>query len=449
MIENLIIAIMMKLKMISKIEERLMKNQSYRISKLKEKHFKKFFTWYLEQDYNLKSIYPFAIFSILSIAITKLGSKQIDEMSIDSKMLNTIPEEKIYSFFNINDCLHILDLSNLPLLSTFLTSRLKNDDYLISLLNKSAKFDVDYAYRKLIEGKDIATLISYDDKFLHKMDSTNLASHIVDSNNYTIEELKQYFISSNTSTHAIIDSFAKLYNNAKNDEEKGQTLTALLEIIVAQYQQNQDDEEVNTTYHQYAYIINHNHMWTKDMKNQLAEKLLETQNYEFIYYWFICDIECDYNYNIIDTMSEENATICARLLASVNDSYIDYTYTKISSFGKEKISEVIEELCSELEYIAVDRIDKILDIHYYKDYHFKLSKESALALINSGSKYTPKFIDEYEFNEEERRNILANNKDFSFLVIYETYLQTGDRKDLPSRSQSEKLFYKYCLKRKK
>lgn len=436
MIQNIIINILMKLKRTTKIENRIMRDRSDKLSQLTEKQYKKFLTWYLNQEYSLNAAYPLAVFSILSKSTTKLSVEEIDEMSIDSKMLNSISKEQVYSFFKSNGYLHMLDLKNFPLLSTYLTSRIGDNEHLIDLLNRGVTMDEDYALRELAGTQDIKLVTSFSKRLTHSVDNENLARQVIASNNYTLQEIKQYFLSTNTLKQTIVDCYATLYNNAQTVEEKKQIIASLLELIETQFLQfsEKEDEEVNTTYEEYAYIINHNKAWTNEMKNSLASKLNETNNHDFIYHWFISDVECDYNFDLIDTMSKKCPSICASLLASVGDKYVDYTYTKIAACSKDKMSEVIEDLCKEIDAVEVSRIDEILAIHYYKNYNFKLSKESALNLIYNGSKYTPKFIDEYELSAEERENILDYYQyNAGFLALYGAYLHSGDRTKLLSK----------------
>lgn len=432
--------ILMQFNLISRIEKLILQNNGEYFLRLNKKEFTKFLNWYFSQEYQSTKEHQNAPFKCIELATNALDNEDIDEQAISSKLFTSIPEERIYSFFKTGCYYPVLDIKTFPLLQTYLTSRITDDQNLINLLNRSISIDADYAYRKLAE-EELKQIIRYFNSLMHGEDRKNFTLQIF--RNHSLEDLKIFFESIDCPIYIIVEGFTQNYNNEPSQEVKSQILDTLISLFGSSTSPTQEETSIeenyyHKTYEEYARNIAANKNVTEEMKNQLAQKLLKDKNYDFIYYWFTSDIECAYNYQIIAAMTKEDADICTKLLMSINDKYLEHAFIKIINQGKEKVAQVIHEICEKIEFFEISRVDKILAMVYFKDYNFQISKEDALSLILAGSIYIPKFINDFEFAENEREMILASFENSpDLLSLYGAYLHSGFKDKLLPKSENE------------
>lgn len=432
--------VLMQFNLISRIEKLILQNNGEYFLRLNKKEFTKFLNWYFSQEYQSAKEHQSAPFKCLELATNTLDNEDIDEQAISSKFFTSIPEERIYSFFKTGCYYPVLDLKTFPLLQTYLTSRITDNQNLINLLNRSISIDADYAYRKLAE-EELKQLIKYFISLMHREDRDNFAFQIF--KNHSLEDLKKFFENVDCPIYIIVEGFTRNYNNEPSQEVKSQILDTLISLFGLSSSPTLEtpieENYYHKTYEEYARNISANKNVTEKMKNQLAQKLLKDKNYDFIYYWFTSDIECAYNYQIIATMTKEDANICTRLLMAINDKYLEHAFMKIENQGKEKVAQVIREICEKLEFFEISRVDKILAMVYFKDYNFQISKESAFNLVLAGSIHIPRFINDFEYAENEREMILASFENSpDLLSLYGAYLHSGSKDKLLPKSENER-----------
>ncbi len=449
------LSVLMKFDSILKAEK-LLGNNNYRLlKKLNEKQFKAFFTWYLEHEYNITTKFPMFSFSLINTAEEKMEIDEIEELVMNSKYFETIPLDRIIYFLRCGSFLKIVDLDHFTFLKTFFTSKIKDYDILIELINGKRNIDYDYVFRSLVEIKDIEKLIEYNNILFNLEDRRKLIKVMIDSCYYTLEDFQNFIFNTILYIKDIVNILVELYNK-ENVYDKNEILDMFIfetDIISPGYQESK--YSLRDIRYSYAYEITRNGNISLEMKNDIAKRLLEEKNYDFIYEWFLNNIDCDYNYKIIDTMMLEDEGMVKKVLASVSNKYIEYALTKLLDRDRSFIRYVIEYICRDYDIIGqfeVERIDKILEFIYYRYYDFKISKISAINLIKLGSKYISKFMSEYEFSEEERKDISDfyswTGGDLDFQIVYGKYLRSGDKKYLLRETDAKSMFLELENKRK-
>lgn len=242
--------------------------------------------------------------------------------------------------------------------------------------------------------------------------------------------------------HCPVTSFISLYKNADSVQKK-----KIIEEFIAIMNANQNDvDEIHNGnliegYDFYLSNIKGNSNISMKMKNDIARKILEDKNYDFIYAWFRSNIMCDYNFNLIDALMLEDECVARNVLAFINLRYLEYAVSKLLNRDKDFIIRVMNIMCSSVYSIDQYRVDQILDMIFNRYYDFKLSRRSILNLIMARSKYLPRFMCKLQFSVDERQTLLDchwMNEDFR--TIYEKYLRTGDRKYLPSEREAKREF---------
>lgn len=388
-------------------------------------------------------------------------------MVINSRFLATKPNADISYFFEFDNdlqrCGNLLNLEGMPLLQTYLTSRVNSNEKLIDLINTRSALDYDFAFRKLVGVRNINVLINYDKalnkdvRYYHFM----LAKRMLLSNLYSFGDIEKYFLETNNDAETIVNCFISLFETKEQALEKEQVINSFT-IIIDEIQSRIDSGEETDFltgeylpgYEECAFAIS-KAVISLDMKNELIKKLLQDKNYSFINELFLNGIESDYDYDALDAIMMEDKEIIRDTLSSIDDKYLEYTLTKLLDRDRSFINDVIEFICK--DFINLDmlydtkRIDRILEFIYFRYYDFKISKESAISLIELGSKYISKFMSEYDFTKDERNDIYEAYKwkDSDFERVYGYYLLTGDKAGLPSEKEAKAKFAELETKREK
>lgn len=442
----MILKILMRLGLVHSVDEYLLKNNGRNLAKLRKKinDFDNFLKWYLNQEYDSDPKYNQAVFHYLNARnLVNLDKDIIEEMAIESRYLESIPEEEIMMFLSNFNYDKFNALTSMKVLGTYLTSRISNSFDLISLMDKRAPIDYDYAYRKLLTGSVIGKLEEYYYSVKRSMDiRINLGIKAAQSGLYSVEELKNFFLDVNMPSVVVIESFIGLYKNADLVQKE-----KIIEEFIAIMNANQNDvDEIHNGnliegYDFYLSNIKGNSNISMKMKNDIARKILEDKNYDFIYAWFRSNIMCDYNFNLIDALMLEDECVARNVLTFINLRYLEYAVSKLLNRDKDFIIRVMNIMCSSVYSIDQYRVDQILDMIFNRYYDFKLSRRSILNLIMARSKYLPRFMCKLQFSVGERQTLLDchwMNEDFR--TIYEKYLRTGDRKYLPSEREAKREF---------
>lgn len=438
-----------------------------KLSKLKGKKLRDFTVWYLNQKYNPKTEYKEMVFSIVDKARKVFSLEELEEMVIDSRFLATKPNADIPYFFIFDNDLkrrgNLLNLDGMPLLQTYLTSRIDSNRKLIDLINTRSALDYDYAFRKLASADNINVMLEYDRllnkdiRYYHFM----LAKRMVLSNLYSFADIKKYFLETNNDAETIVNCFISLFEAKEQPSEKEQVINSFTAIIDEIQNRIESGEETDLLtgeylpgYEECAFAIFKSSV-SLDMINELVKKLLQDKKYYFINELFLNGIESDYDYDVLDALMLEDKNIIKDTLSSISDKYLEYALTKLLDRDRSFINDVIEFICDDYNnlYMLYDaeRIDRTLEFIYFRYYDFKISKESAISLIKIGSKHIPKFMGEYDFTEDERKDIYESYKwkDSDFERVYGLYLVNGDRKYLLSEKDAKEEFAKLKARRKK
>lgn len=460
----MILKILMLIGNIKFVDEYIAKGK---LAKLKGKRLRDFTVWYLNQSYNPKTEYKEMVFSIIDKARGVFPLEDLEEMVINSRFLATKPNADIPYFFELDNDLksrgNLLNLGGMPLLQTYLTSRVNSNEKLIYLINTRSALDYDYAFRRLVGVKNINVLINYDKalnkdvRYYHFM----LAKIMLLSNLYFFADIEKYFLETNNNAETIVNCFISLFETKEQTLEKEQVINSFVAIIDEIQSRLDSGEETDLLtgeylpgYEECAFAIP-KVVISLDMKNELLKKLLQDKNYSFINGLFLNGIESDYDYDALDAIMMEDKEIIKDTLSSIDDKYLEYALTKLLSRDRDFVIKTMEAICSDYIYVGmtfnIDRIDRILDFIYNRYYDFKISKQSAISLIKMGSKYIPRFMIEYDFTKDERNDIYEAYKwkDSDFERVYGYYLLTGDKAGLPSEKEARAKFAELETRREK
>jgi len=393
-----------------------------------------FIKWYLERNYDEDVYDKYAIYFYLDEAIRKLGPSKVEALVIESDFFESKPAEEIAYYFKILHNLEVPELKKMKSFRTYLTSKITKSFDLIELINNRVDIDYDCAFKCLIEVQNIHYLIIYTKALIRQDNKKRFVEAIVNSGMYSLEELKIIFLEAKLAPSTVVELYTNIYKSTYSKEDRENVIDTFTSVIKATEQRADNDmkfDNLEEGYKGYTYQISIAKDMPVEMKNDLAKKLLETKNYEFIYEWFLKDIICEYNYDMIDALILASEDVVANTLVCINSKYVEYAVTKLLNRDKEFIFNVMDYIFIRAVDFDIERMDKMLTMIYAKHSDFKLSKEAAFNLIKHKSKYMPKYISEYEFNEDEKARIDELYEWTKiFLVVYESYINKGDKTDL-------------------
>lgn len=434
------------------------------LNKLSAKDLKKFVIWYLNQEYDAKTNNKECVFGILDVARKKIPLEELEELVINSRFMQSKPDKDFYCFFRcdvfLNNKGNLLNLEGMPLLQTYLTSRIDTNDELIFLINRNAAIDYDYAFRKLVSVGNVDTLLEYakqlnqNEKYYHygKHCQSDLAKQMALSGLYSLEEIEKFFKEVVLRSETIVEIFIKFFEYTQENEKRNIVINTFISIVDFYQKKIDSGQETDSKtgdylpgYDECAFSISRFDI-SSDMKNIISKNLLQNKNYRFINELFFNDFEFDYDYDIIDALMEENIEDVENTLSSINDKYLEYALVKLLNRGKDFVSDFISYMCNDYDRLLylfeIDRVDTILDFIYYRFHDFKILKACAINLIKLGSKYIPKFMSEFNFTKEERRDIyeLYKWRNSDFEKVYGSYLLTGDKDYWVSEEEAKEQF---------
>ena len=324
-------------------------NEHNFVLSLNKEDFTEFFNWYLNQDYNFfenrNAIYNYVL---MALAKAYFSYNEMEELLIESKYFESIPEDDIYDFL-YSSSVRFNFAKFLPLFVTYLTSKITSEEHLIRLTNFGCVIDMDCALRKLVEIRNIEKLITFTKQIYNYSTKKDLFIQTLKSNFYSFEDIKNYIIKTDLATSIVVDVFADFYKD--NMTEKGDLiLDTLIKVASTPISDDSTNKAIDTRTNEtlegceyYAYEISYNASWTKEMKIDFAKKLLASKNHEFIYYWLSHNTDCPYNYEIIDAMLKEDMSVIIRILAYVNDTYLEYVVMQLVK-DKNYITSILKNI---------------------------------------------------------------------------------------------------------
>ncbi len=460
----MILKILMKIGKLKWIEDYL----NIRIlNKLSVEDLKKFVIWYLNQEYDAKTNNKECVFGILDVARKKIPLEELEELVINSRFMQSKPDKDFYCFFRcdvfLNNKGNLLNLEGMPLLQTYLTSRIDTNDELILLINTKAAIDYDYAFRKLVSVGNIDILLSYakqleqNEKYYHygKYCHSELTKKMALSSLYSLEEIEKFLKEVGVKADVIVEVFVYLFGQTKENQNKESVISTFISIVDF-YQKKVDNGQESDAkkgdylpgYNECAFSILKFSI-SMDMKNEISKNLLQNKNWRFINELFFNSFESDNDYDMIDALMKENVEVVEDTLSSISDKYLEYALVKLLNRDRDFINEVIAYILNDynkLRYLFdIERIDMILDFVYYRFHDFKILKVWAINLIKLGSKYIPKFMSEFDFTKEEREDIFESYKwiDSDFEKVYGSYLLTGDKDYWVSEKEAKEQFARF------
>lgn len=431
------------------------------LNKLSVEDLKKFVIWYLNQEYDAKTNNKECVFGILDVARKKIPLEELEELVINSRFMQSKPDKDFYYFFRFDDFLNsngnLLNLEGMPLLQTYLTSRVASNEELILLINTKAAIDYDYAFRRLVSIGNIDTLLEYTKQLSQneKFCQSELAKKMALSGLYSLEEIESFFKEVVLIADTIVDTFAKLFEHTQENEKRENVISTFISIVDF-YQKKVDNGQESDAkkgdylpgYNECAFSILKFSI-SMDMKNEISKNLLQNKNWRFINELFFNSFESDNDYDMIDALMKENVEVVEDTLSSISDKYLEYALVKLLNRDRDFINEVIAYILNDynkLRYLFdIERIDMILDFVYYRFHDFKILKVWAINLIKLGSKYIPKFMSEYDFTKEEREDIFESYKlsNSDFERVYGSYLLTGDKDYWVSEKEAKEQFARF------
>ncbi len=437
------------------------------LNKLSVEDLKEFVIWYLDQEYDAKTNNKECVFGILDVARKKIPLEELEELVINSRFMQSKPDKDFYYFFRCDVFLsnngNLLNLEGMPLLQTYLTSRIDMDDELILLINRKAAIDYDYAFRKLVSVGNLDILLSYakqleqNEKYYHygKYCHSELAKKMALSGLYSLEEIEKFLKEVGVKADVIVEVFVNLFEQTKDNQNKESVISAFISIV--DFYQNKIDNGQESDAKTGDYLPGYNECAfsilkfavSMDMKNEISKNLLQNKNWHFINELFFNSFESDNDYDIIDALMKENVEVAEDTLSSISDKYLEYALVKLLNRDRDFINEVIAYILNDydkLRYLFdIERIDTILDFVYYRFHDFKILKVWSINLIKLGSKYIPKFMSEFDFTKEEREDIFESYKwmDSDFERVYGSYLLTGDKDYWVSEEEAKAQFARF------
>ena len=294
------------------------------LNKLSAKDLKKFVIWYLNQEYDAKTNNKECVFGILDVARKKIPLEELEELVINSRFMQSKPDKDFYCFFRFDDFLNsngnLLNLEGMPLLQTYLTSRIGLDEDLILLINRKSAIDYAYAFRKLASVGNIDTLLEYakqlnrDEKYYHygKHCQSDLAKQMALSGLYSWDEIERFFKEVVLRSETIVEIFIKFFEYTQENEKRNIVINTFISIVDFYQKKIDSGQETDSKtgdylpgYDECAFSISRFDI-SSDMKNIISKNLLQNKNYRFINELFFNDFEFDYDYDIIDALMEEN-----------------------------------------------------------------------------------------------------------------------------------------------
>lgn len=426
--------ILMALGNINLINRFLFKNNRKNLKKLKRGKIETFIKWYLRCNYDESAYDKYAIYFYLDEAVRKIGPNKVLLLVEKSGFFESRPVEEIAYYFKILHNLDIPELKKVKSFRTYLTSKITKSYDLIELINNRVDIDYDCAFKSLLEIQNIHYLITYIKALIRLDNKKRFVQAIINSNMYSLDELKTIFLAVKFAPNIVMEFITNIYKSTYSQEDRGKiidTFDSLIEATEHRVNFDTSSEGLEEGYKGYAYQISLAKDMPVNMKNDLAKKLIETKNYKFIYEWFLKDIKCSYNYDMIDCLILASEDVVANALVCINDKYVEYAVTKLLSRDKAFVFSVMEFIFIRVTDLDILRMDRILAMIYAIYDDFKLSKTAAINLIKHKSMYMPKYINEYEFNADEKERIEDIYEWVKlFLVIYESFIGKGNKTDL-------------------
>ncbi len=186
-------------------------------------------------------------------------------------------------------------------------------------------------------------------------------------------------------------------------------------------------------YSYFAYAIGKSESLSKETKNKLAMKIYETGDTVFVFEW-LNKVDCDYNYTMIEGLLLKESIIIFNMLVYLDSTeLLTYALDHLLLCEMPKIKEVLHMLWQGSDNLPIFKIEMVLDKLFAKYPGYKLEKDEVISLICAGTKYTELFLKSYELNAEDRGTILGvyiENNETELLVVYGSYLMTGDKSKL-------------------
>lgn len=407
------------------------------LEKIDEDKTKDFLSWFLSQEYDKKD--KMLLFHFLEVAKEKVGIETLEEMAVDSRYFESMPESIIIDYFS-NRRSNFLSRSSI--FKTYLTSKISKNETLLRLIGMNAYIDYDYAYRRLASGNDVETLIDYA-RCRGVKNNNKYALAVLDNSTLSLDDIEKFFQKTDAYSEVLAEGFGRIYLRS-NEEEKDAVITTLIEI--SEYPKvdggrsylDRRNEKITEKYQDVILGISESKIWTDEAKVHMAKKLLAMKNLEYIYYWFMYEIECSFNSNLIEAVLKESEYAVIDLLISLNDNYFQYAIMKVLDKGKDYLHSLVQVMAMDMSLEEIDRVDRILDFLYYVDYEYEMPRAAAFNLLLAGSIYAPKYLSEYHWSNIEREQILKVYDVMHpiYLQNFEEYLKTGNPLKLPDKKET-------------
>ncbi len=410
---------------------------SQSLMKLEVSEVRDFIKLYLNKPYVNNN----DIIDYLNIALNKKAftAAELDELLVNSKFFNTMPESDIYSFLKRFGFLLKIATSNLPKFITKCTRRLHNLDQIINLINTSSAINIEAAKQIIVSSGNIETIIRCENKITRESDRLGLGSAMINSDMYALEEFKAYCIGTDASVFSIADWIADYINSKKSPKERNSALDLLIEFANTEEEYPKEDNKLidikrkqkYTGYRYYAYNISINPKYTPEINRIILKKLLHQKNYKFLCAC-LSFIDDTLNHEIINSLLACDSDTIITLLSCVSDKDLLYTLNTLLKKDASVLDEVMSKLCQNARFFPVGRIDIILDV-LFNNSSYRFKREDTILLIECGSKYTLDFFRNYDYQPEERKRILDFYKDnnmVDYCTLYGDFLLSGNKAEI-------------------
>jgi len=292
-----------------------------------------------------------------AIAQNIFSISEVDNMLIDSNFCKTIPTDLLESL--ITKSRTLLDV--LPKFTEFVIDKLDSSDktMLRRLFSEDDFFDTvnDRFLSKLIE-HPIDDLI--DVQGFKYTQGKVLSKKIVESENYTLEEIKKFMVESHIDISIIVDLFCTLYLKKETEEEKNFVISTFIDCINEFCDKLDDSKNHNKLYKTYsegykefAFQI---HIICSDvMKDKIAENIYSASNVPFMLAWI--SSESIKSCEMIDYLVNSSSVNAVKTLNAVPATLFMYVINQVMNKGFQYTSEVLGIVLDSVESYPINTID--------------------------------------------------------------------------------------------
>ena len=409
---------------VSKASEYLQKNLT--LGKIRNGELEQFINYYLSFNFEINNKYPFVILYLIN------DSEYLKHSDvINTNYFNTMPSSFAFQFLKNHQ--HGIDKDFV----NYLISKLDEDDikhiscelvfgaysslrecHLPALITKLKEHhNIDNFYLLYCELKKMR--MDFIALLINDYSEEDIKSFALKFDRFNEIEVLIYQLIDASRVREALNIIIELSN--KNEKKEQSALDFCLDAV--------DKKKVFV-----AFAENANEEG-KEYITRVEEEIINTDNYELMYYWFITeDGANNKKYEMLDKFINKGVYL-GKLLLTLQPKYKKYLIDKSSELNKLNI--LINDLLANISNNTITEIDKVLELILSIKPDYKLSKCASITLLGYNTKHYRLLLNNYEYTQEERLQLLENlnlNGNYNLIAIYGSYYLTGNRNMIVSES---------------